>query len=371
MRLKLLTYNIDGLSDAGRAVRARGVVDVIRQHLPDVVCLQELVADNFTAVRSGLAGAGYAVVTGGAEGRYPYFVALALRTATAAMIPGTGELTEWGNTRMHRHMLRVDATVGGATVRVLTSHLESLGDPASCASRRSQFAEALLELSTSEGAALTVFAGDTNLRDREAAEVRAEVLGANAASVGDAWEHLGCDPATKFTWDQQRNRNLGMAGTPRCRFDRVFFKGGAGGAAPVALQLVGTDRIPGSGGLHPSDHFGVLTEFEVGGSGGGGGAAAAAAAAGAAAADAAAAAPPAPGGRGAGGGAAGVAGAGGSGGGHSGGGAPARREAPAAGAPSSSRGAPPGGRQAGGRPHPALPPAAPSDEVIDLVSDSE
>lgn len=260
-RLRLLSYNIDGLSDTGLALRAKEVVNVVKRHVPDVVYFQELVAENLPIIQKGLSAAGYTLHDGGASEKFPYFCAIALRQATAIMRPGSGELTVFEGSRMFRHLLRLEADVRGVHMRFLTSHLESLGDPSSAAARRNQFAEALTDVSTSD-ADLTIFAGDTNLRDTEAVEVREEILGAKRASVPDAWEALGSNAATKWTWDMMRNKNLSMNGTPRCRFDRVYFKAGKPGISPASFALVGTEVIPGSG-LHPSDHFGVLVEFDV------------------------------------------------------------------------------------------------------------
>ena len=145
-------------------------------------------------------------------------------------------------------------------VRLLTAHLESTGAPASSARRVAQFAEVLLELSTSD-AHLTLFGGDTNLRDGEAASVRAQTLGANAGGVPDAWETLGSDPATRWTWDTGTNKNCGIVAAIKCRFDRVFSAAPHGGRA-TRMQLVGLQRVPAVG-LHPSDHYGVLTDFQL------------------------------------------------------------------------------------------------------------
>ena len=270
--LRLLTWNVDGLNETGLEARARAVVAEVVASRPDVVLLQEVVAANAAILRGGLAAAGFSWHDGGAGRKFAYHVVIALRSASARMRPGSGELTEFGDTAMGRHVVRLDADVSGVHVRLLTSHLESTGDAACSARRVAQFSELLLELSTSD-AELTLFGGDTNLRDAEAKEARARMLGANAGSVPDAWEALGSAPATRWTWDTGTNKNCGIAASIKCRFDRVFYAAPRGGRA-TSMQLLGLQRVPALG-LHPSDHYGILTEFQLtagGGGGGGGGA---------------------------------------------------------------------------------------------------
>jgi len=107
-----------------------------------------------------------------------------------------------------------------------------------------------------------VFCGDANLRDIEINEI-----GGLPKGVVDCWEAMGSDPNTQYTWDMLNNKNLQMDSKPRCRFDRVFFKTSSSsnsnnvGWKVVSFSLVGTERIHEIA-LHPSDHFGILVEFD-------------------------------------------------------------------------------------------------------------
>jgi len=258
--LRLLTWNIDGLNDSGLLPRARAVLAEVARVNPDVIFLQEIVPDHIACLREGLHRAGFEWHDGGAPRMFPYHVAIALRRSTCRMRPGSGELTAFADTAMTRHVLRVDADVGGVHVRLLTSHLESTSETTSSARRTAQFGECLIELTTSD-AAFSIFGGDTNLRDAEAKQVRAQLLGGNAGLVRDAWEELGSMPATRWTWDTGINNNCGIAAAIKCRFDRVFY---AGGGRATQLQLAGLQKLPPPVALHPSDHFALCCDFQIG-----------------------------------------------------------------------------------------------------------
>jgi endonuclease/exonuclease/phosphatase family metal-dependent hydrolase len=305
---RVVSWNIDGLSDAGLLARARAVVTEVRRLAPDVVLLQEVVDQNVGVLKPGLEAGGYTWHDGGAGRMFPYYCAVALRRSSATF--SGGELVAFGDTRMGRHLIKVTATLHGRRALVMTSHLESTGDPASCASRKVQFAEVLLELAAGEAPPVTLFAGDTNLRDKEAVDVRGDILGdANSAtsSVADVWEALGSNYGTRWTWDTGENHNLGIPKAMKCRFDRMFFRrsgddggggggsssgsssaaaatgagGGSGGGAlrPTSLTLIGRAPVPGTNGLFPSDHWGMCVDFALPPLPAGGGSSAAAAAA--------------------------------------------------------------------------------------------
>lgn len=275
---RVVSWNIDGLSDAGLLARARAVVSEVRRLAPDVVLLQEVVDQNVGVLKPGLEAAGYTWHDGGAGRMFPYYCAIALRRSSAAF--AGGELVAFGDTRMGRHLIKVTAALHGRPALLMTSHLESTGDPASCASRKVQFAEVLLELAASDAPPVTLFCGDTNLRDKEALDVRGDILGdANSATsaVADVWEALGAHPATRWTWDTGDNHNLGIPKAMKCRFDRMFYKrggdsgggsssaaaGGGGAFRPTSLTIIGRTPVPGTSGLFPSDHWGLCVDFAL------------------------------------------------------------------------------------------------------------
>ena len=239
-RLRVLTWNIDGLDPAAAEGRALGVLREILAADADVVLLQEVTPPWLgAALQPVLGGAGYAS-----------FPPWGVRQGYGSMVFSRRPVVAWGQASLpETHMGRLLVTVELADgVRVLTGHLESLA--AGAAARRAQLAAVMAALGAAqaEGQA-ALFGGDTNLRE---AEVSPE------AAACDAWTLAGAPEAARYTWDLVRNRNKVMpdGGRPRARYDRVF----VAGLSVERLALVGEAPVAEAGGRWPSDHFGVLVE---------------------------------------------------------------------------------------------------------------
>lgn len=282
LRLRFVSWNIDGLCEHAIGARASAAVSALNamSPAPDAVFLQEVVPANQPIFQLYAKSRGMQIFSG--EVAFPggYFCALLLapsfKVAEAAVVPFPG-------TVMGRHLIHVEAwhpQVGD--VVVMTSHLESLKPHAE--QRKKQLAIVLGELQggarAMSGAApaprFAFFAGDTNLRDPE--------VGKLPTGAADAWVAAGKPADAQYTWDLLKNKNAIMpdGGTPRMRFDRGYYW-----APPDAqehwrvagVSLVGTEssRLPGaSRPLWPSDHFGVCFDFEYSGPGAGPGTASAA-----------------------------------------------------------------------------------------------
>ena len=94
---------------------------------------------------------------------------------------------------------------------------------------------------------------------------RTTTAGGQKPKVSDAWILAGAPTAAKFTWDTLKNDNLDMGQMdfrPRSRYDRVFVLAPDDISVKVkSFELVGKERL--SCGKFPSDHYGVLVDFEV------------------------------------------------------------------------------------------------------------
>ena len=83
--------------------------------------------------------------------------------------------------------------------------------------------------------------------------------------VVDVWEYCGSRKEAQYTWDMRRNDNLEMncKFRPRCRFDRLFFRPDAAKSVkPVYFELVGLSRLT-TCRRFPSDHWGLLSHYDI------------------------------------------------------------------------------------------------------------
>lgn len=213
----------------------------------------------------------------------PYFPLLLTRSGlfrdasvdtTAVLFPAS---------RMHRGYICTsgELTECGLRVAFLTSHLESLKES-------TKFRQAQLfrifdrQRELVEKGVITIFGGDTNLREAEvpASEVVKTVAAEKKRQEGweapakrrrvgakeklvDAWLAAGAEANEKFTWDTFRNDNLQFDAEfkPRARYDRVFMLWPKDMDVQVpSLKLVGKERLP-SCGKFISDHWGVCVDL--------------------------------------------------------------------------------------------------------------
>lgn len=141
---------------------------------------------------------------------------------------------------MGRSLLRTTVRWAGQELLLLTAHMESLREGR--AERVQQLDVVRAALGAHTGPA--IFAGDTNLRDRELAD----------KPIRDAWSELGGPEHARYTFDARTIPN--KKGRTRARYDRVFLNAHPGWS-PVGLSLLGMASVPGASGLFPSDHAGV------------------------------------------------------------------------------------------------------------------
>lgn len=115
--------------------------------------------------------------------------------------------------------------------------------------RCKQLNQVLDELLTFPGLAL--FAGDTNLREKEVAKE------SKYKSIVDAWIACGSPVNAKATWDLEKNANKRMPGSfqPRMRLDRILMNKAMAANGVEGFKLLGTEKM--KEGMFPSDHFGI------------------------------------------------------------------------------------------------------------------
>ncbi|KAM5293787.1 tyrosyl-DNA phosphodiesterase 2 [Glossophaga mutica] len=245
----LITWNIDGLDQSNLPERARGVCSFLALYSPDVVFLQEVIPPYYSFLKKRASN--YTIITGHTEG---YFTAIMLKKSRVTF--KSQEIIPFPKTQMMRNLLCVHASVSGNALCLMTSHLESTRGHAE--ERKNQLKMVLKKMQEAPESATVIFAGDTNLRDREVTQ-----CGGLPAGVSDVWELLGRPRHCQYTWDTQANSNLGLRAVSKHRFDRIFFRAAADGGhiVPRALDLLGLEKL--DCGRFPSDHWGLLCSLDV------------------------------------------------------------------------------------------------------------
>ncbi|KAL3891598.1 hypothetical protein ACJMK2_003854 [Sinanodonta woodiana] len=254
-RIRIMSWNIDGLNIEDIKVRVLGVIDTINREEPHVVLLQEVVipAQKIIEEKCPL----YELVPAADEG---YYTAVLLRWDVTTL--ENFRVLPFYTSRMSRNLLHVKCTVKGIKFDILTSHLESMRE--SSEERKKQLRFAFDHVKLVDIDRTVIFGGDLNLRNYELSQI-----GGLPEDVDDIWEVTGAQPETEFTWDVQHNDNLewskhSFGNKPRLRFDRIYIRHCKPKATvkPVHFELVGQERMR-SCRKFPSDHWGLLSHFNI------------------------------------------------------------------------------------------------------------
>ncbi|NWU80967.1 TYDP2 phosphodiesterase, partial [Onychorhynchus coronatus] len=245
----LITWNIDGLDLGNLKERARGVCTYLTLYNPDVVFLQEVIPPHLCLLQ--MKAGSYTIIPGNVD---EYFTVIMLKKSRVKVLKH--EIIPFPTTAMKRNLLVVHVNVSGNELCLMTSHLESTKDHSK---ERTKQLQIVLDKMQKESESTTViFGGDTNLRDSEVAK-----LGDLPKNVTDIWEFLGKPQHCRYTWDTHSNTNLNAAYKCKMRFDRVYFRPAAegGNIIPRSMDLIGLEKL--DCGRFPSDHWGVLCNFDV------------------------------------------------------------------------------------------------------------
>ncbi|GBM97230.1 Tyrosyl-DNA phosphodiesterase 2 [Araneus ventricosus] len=139
---------------------------------------------------------------------------------------------------------------------LFNSHLESMLRGANA--RKMQLRKIFKEILASPDDTTAIFGGDLNSRDKELTQ-----LGGLPAGIEDLWIACGSRRESEYTFDLTLNDNLIMDGQPRCRFDRIYVRHSSPRQLePTYFGLIGLERLHPQG-CFPSDHWGILSRFEV------------------------------------------------------------------------------------------------------------
>ncbi|XP_022314579.2 tyrosyl-DNA phosphodiesterase 2-like isoform X2 [Crassostrea virginica] len=249
-RVRVLSWNIDGLDKPSVQKRTKEICKIIKKENPQAVLLQEVTLETLPILQQHCTG--YQVIPGGT---IDYFTAIMLKESHV-QFKGK-EIWPFDNTVMMRNLLCVKCQIKGVTFSLMTSHLESTKDFAE--ERKEQLRRCFEEIKAQPATHNVLFGGDLNLRDKELAAV-----GGIPSGVCDVWEATGSRKECLYTWDMMRNTNLVFDKfKPRCRFDRLYLKHSTPNTIkPVYFELIGLEKIS-SCGKFPSDHWGLLSHYDI------------------------------------------------------------------------------------------------------------
>ncbi|XP_067667027.1 tyrosyl-DNA phosphodiesterase 2-like [Haliotis asinina] len=251
-RIRLLSWNLDGLDTGSIKARTQAVCDIINKENPHIVFLQEVTPLTLPMLENGCSM--YQVIP---AGDIHYFTAVMLRVGH--VVYEDSSVTPFHSSKMLRNLSTVKCRVKGIQFQVMTSHLESTA--AHSEERKRQLVQAFEAMKCADPARTVIFGGDTNLRDKEMAQV-----GGIPEDIYDIWEITGQRPEAKFTWDMRRNDNHEYPGYKSfLRFDRLYVRHckPRPQVTPVYFELTGLSRLPNQ--RFPSDHWGILAHFDISG----------------------------------------------------------------------------------------------------------
>ena len=269
-RIKVLSYNIDGLNMFELNYRTQIVLSLIVSEEPTIIQLQEVVPSVAALIDETLLAQGY----GKHDSTIDHTILSHYYTMTYIKSPATNQ---WWSTHpkrvaytgeavssQGRDMLVNTLPYGDSAFLLVNSHLESCGtamrSPGS-STRQAQLCQALQRIRQHNGPAIVT--GDFNIRDAEAKSVIIKF-----PDIIDIAEYLNAQ--NECTWFLPGKPMKGKV--VKYRFDRIYFNR-RGDVKPVSYKLIGGDNHFNFGDVDSSnvitatyptvlDHRGIVVEFK-------------------------------------------------------------------------------------------------------------
>jgi endonuclease/exonuclease/phosphatase family metal-dependent hydrolase len=262
MNLKLLTWNLDGLSEIPLSQRLEDICSLLLSVDPDVILFQEIIPAIVRILDQNMMRFGYYCIDlESISTSFPYFCRNYLKiTLRSSFIES--DFMKFPQSRMYRGMNMFQLQFEQKKILIINTHLESCKE--STEERKNQLHQCFnLLLNHSSGPA--ILAGDLNLRDsevkskKEFPELKKQLI-RNNYQIIDCWEHVGSPPHSRFTWFMNSQPQI------RARFDRVYYKPNHDAETEVirSFSLLGEELIESGatdGSCYISDHCGVVVSF--------------------------------------------------------------------------------------------------------------
>lgn len=219
--LRVLSWNVDGLSERGINIRTKKMLEEVLAIRPDIFMIQEVSYGNGEQIVDTLHSAGYKFAM---NDEAPYFCALAWNSNTIESVKCLN--SPFPQTNQFRELLIGHFKFKGRNIVALTSHFESMKESAAIRKEQARVTRDIMQ-SLRDGKRselcpvvpdLIIFGGDTNLRESEMKSIT------NVhPTLKDAWIESGSQKHTQFTWDTMKNKNLNVPFVSQIRFDQFWF----------------------------------------------------------------------------------------------------------------------------------------------------
>lgn len=240
MNFSIVTYNI-WFAKRYLSERMEGLVQILQDLSPTIICLQEVTAVSYQYVVPYLESCGYHTDVNLDE--FKKSAICGYGNITLSLIPIVSTKTyPFLKTSMGRYF-SVSKLENG--IFVLNTHLESLWPHAQVRQKQIQQMLDMTNLMTD-----VVWAMDSNLSDKK------NDCFPSDSPVTDAFLEIGQPEEHRFSYDAERNNNINSK--YRSRLDRVYFKSDK--FVITDYQLVGTANLP-TINIPASDHFGIQVQF--------------------------------------------------------------------------------------------------------------
>lgn len=248
-----LSYNV-WFNDAYARERTLKIISIIREQMPDLIGLQELTKDTFELVDSRLSPF-YQIFQAFISEGNPYGTCIMCKRDTVRIVEGEDNpyYYDYSNTEMSRRIIGCEVEFTNFVAphfHVLTTHLESL--PENDTFRNSQFEIVKKVIKPLKNCILLGDFGIWNSNEQLEQNI-------NNSKLNDAWIKMGCPYKVKYSYNAKKNQNI--KGRDQFRFDRVLYHSHL--IKPKLLGLVGRNNVSNTVPLPPSNHFGLLVDFQI------------------------------------------------------------------------------------------------------------
>jgi len=254
-KITTLTYNL-WLENSYSKERVTRVIHIIRDTMPDVVCLQEISQDVFKFIESMLAPF-FQIFQAFVTEDNPYGTCIMCNRKTVRIIESEDNpyYYDYNSSKMSRRIVGCEIEFikfAAPKFHVLTTHLESLSE--NDRYRASQF-NAIKQAVASLKYCIVM--GDFGIWNEN--EDAAQAI--SNSKLKDAWIEMGCPYKVKYTYNSRKNPNAKEKG--QYRFDRILYHTRDHLIKPKTMGLLGKNNISTELPFPASNHYGLYCEFEV------------------------------------------------------------------------------------------------------------
>lgn len=248
--LRILTWNI-WCEDQFAHERTAHIIRYLKKMEADVICLQEVTDISYPLIKQAMESS-YEMFQIFIDENASYGMCLLCRKKTT-VIASQPYYYDFDNTSMGRRVIgcEVEHLNSNLKFHVLNTHLESMKDNDHV--RVDQF-EVINKVS--KQLKYCFLAGDLNSYS-PTEELEQKI---DSSKFYDSWIAIGCPAKIKYTYNHRRNVNI--KGRQSTRFDRILCNN-HNVFHVKSMSLIGCDDISETVPMPASDHYGLVTDYEI------------------------------------------------------------------------------------------------------------